>query len=161
MYTKLVDDVAAVLADPGKYYPDYDGRKVELAGLVWFQGWNDFVLQEYVAQYETNMVHLIHDVRSAWGVSELPFVVAETGNACAKNANSRGLATCAAQKAVTELPEFAGQAAYVRTRDYYFDRHDSPYDNATHHWRGNFQSFYLIGNDMGKAMLPLLEKGAD
>ena len=157
MYTKLVDDVAAVLADPAAYYPDYDGREVELAGLVWFQGWNDFVLTEYVDEYQDNMVNLVRDVRDAWDTSELPFVIAETGNACAARANPRGLATCAAQKAVTELAEFSGQAAYVRTRDYYFDRLDSPYDNATHHWRGNFQSYYLIGNDMGHAMLPLIK----
>ena len=35
----------------------------ELAGFVWFQGWNDMVNPAYVAEYAEHMANFIRDVR--------------------------------------------------------------------------------------------------
>src|SRR6056297_1858870 len=43
-YRLMLEQVRAVLADPASVYPDYDPEVgYELAGFVWFQGWNDMV----------------------------------------------------------------------------------------------------------------------
>jgi hypothetical protein len=46
-YKLMIDHVKKVLADPKRVYPDYDPKAgYELAGFVWFQGWNDMVARE-------------------------------------------------------------------------------------------------------------------
>ncbi len=40
----MIDHVKHVLADPKRVCPQYDpSQGYELAGFVWFQGWNDMV----------------------------------------------------------------------------------------------------------------------
>ena len=42
-YVKMVAEVREALANLKKDFPAYDGAQVELAGFVWYQGWNDGV----------------------------------------------------------------------------------------------------------------------
>jgi len=43
-YRLMIDHVKKVLADPKRVVPDYDAQAgYEIAGFVWFQGWNDMV----------------------------------------------------------------------------------------------------------------------
>lgn len=43
-YRFMIEHVKKVLADPGKYCPAYDPKQgYEIAGFVWFQGFNDLV----------------------------------------------------------------------------------------------------------------------
>ncbi len=66
-----------VLADPGKYHPDYDPKAgFELAGLVWFQGWNDLPNPAYGEQ----LVHFIQDFRKEVKSPELPVVCGLVGH---------------------------------------------------------------------------------
>ena len=46
---------------------------VELAGFVWFQGWNDLT-DDRAVEYEYNLQNFIHDVRHDLEVPNLPFV---------------------------------------------------------------------------------------
>ena len=41
-YTQMVATVNMVLGDLKKQFPGYDGGGCELAGFVWWHGWNDF-----------------------------------------------------------------------------------------------------------------------
>ena len=67
--------------------PHLKGKKLELAGFVRFQGWND----QYGAQdeYESNMKHFIHDVRKDLHSSKLPFVIGVMGQNGSKPAQRR------------------------------------------------------------------------
>ena len=49
-------------------FPQYDGRGYEVAGFVWFQGWNDMYggLQD---EYAKNMENFIRDIRKGLGLS--------------------------------------------------------------------------------------------
>ena len=53
------------------------GKTLEVAGFVWFQGWND----QYGGQdeYESNMKHFIEDVRKDLKSPKLPFVIGVMG----------------------------------------------------------------------------------
>jgi hypothetical protein len=69
--------IKKVLADPGKYHPDYDPEAgYELAGLVWFQGWNDMGNPAYGEQ----LVHFIKDFRKELKAPKLPVVCGLLGH---------------------------------------------------------------------------------
>ncbi|MAG92549.1 MAG: hypothetical protein CMJ48_02185 [Planctomycetaceae bacterium] len=66
-YTKMLQETRAALENLPQDFPDYDGRGWELAGFVWFQGWNDMFDAKARAEYEENLVNLIKDVRKDLG----------------------------------------------------------------------------------------------
>lgn len=51
----------------------------ELAGFIWFQGWNDMCNRHHLQQYTGNLIHLIHDVRRDLQTPKLPFIVGVLG----------------------------------------------------------------------------------
>jgi alpha-galactosidase len=88
-YRQTIDHVHAVLANIKSVYPDYDEKTgYELAGLVWFQGWNDMVdggtypRREDAGGYDaysTVLCHLIRDFRKDLTAPNLPFVIGVMG----------------------------------------------------------------------------------
>jgi alpha-galactosidase len=88
-YQLMVEHVKKVLADPKKVVPSYDaGVGYELAGFVWFQGWNDLVDGKAYPKrdqrggydlYSENMAHLIRDVRKDLDAPKMPFVIGVLG----------------------------------------------------------------------------------
>ncbi|MEZ6065542.1 MAG: sialate O-acetylesterase [Planctomycetaceae bacterium] len=62
-YREMLKGAYQTLADKDTMFPELAGREVELAGFVWFQGWNDMISEEYTAEYTANMVRFIRDVR--------------------------------------------------------------------------------------------------
>ena len=124
-YNLMIDHVKKVLADPGRVGPAYDPRQgFELAGFVWFQGWNDMCDSHTYpdgdaspagfAAYTELMAHFIRDVRRDLGAPDLPFVIGTIGvngdKATGRIANLR-----AAMAATADLEEFRGNVAAVDT----------------------------------------------
>jgi hypothetical protein len=60
-----------------------------------------------------------------------------------------------AKAAVAEYPEFKGNVAFVGTKAFWRPQEESPSGQA-YHWNSNAETYYLIGDAMGKAMLRLL-----
>ena len=108
-------------------------------------------------EYEQNLANFIRDVRKDLDAPNLPFVIAETGMSGHEETHPRALSLMAAQAAVAEHEEFQGNVAFVGTRDFYRPAEDSPSGQA-YHWNGNAETYYLIGEGMGQAMLALMEK---
>jgi len=152
-YTRMLQEVREVLGDLKKRFPAYDGRGYEIAGFVWFQGWNDMFDKAAAAQYEQNLAHLIRDVRKDLGVPALPVVIGETGNAGRMEVRR-------AQAAVARRAEFRGTVAFVKTGIFLRPAKESPNVGHGHHWFGNAESYFLIGNGMGEAMKKLLAAAA-
>lgn len=88
-YRLMLGHVRHVLADVKRVYPDYDPQQgYELAGFVWFQGWNDMVdggtypnrgQPGSYDQYTQVLTHLIRDVRKDLNAPKLPFVIGVMG----------------------------------------------------------------------------------
>ena len=77
-YAKMLAQIREALANLKRDFESYDGGGYELAGFVWYHGWNDGVdPQRAVPEYETNLVNLIHDLRRELSVPKLPFVIGE------------------------------------------------------------------------------------
>lgn len=76
-WQRAMAHIQKVLADPGKYHPDYDPKAgVELAGLIWFQGWNDLGNPAYGEQ----LVHFIEDIRKEVKAPGMPVVCGLLGH---------------------------------------------------------------------------------
>jgi hypothetical protein len=81
--------VKNVLAGIKRVYPDYDpAQGYELAGFVWFQGWNDMVDRDTYPQrdkpggyelYSRLMTQFIGDVRKDLSAPQMPFVIGVLG----------------------------------------------------------------------------------
>lgn len=153
-YLETVRLAKEVLADVGKVWPACAGRKAVLTGFGWHQGWNDRVNQAFNDEYEKNLAHFIRDIRREFDAPKLPFVIAETGQGGRDEVHPRALSLMRAQAAVAEYPEFRGNVAFVGTRDFWRPKESSP-SGQSYHWNGNAETFYLIGEAMGKAMLQL------
>jgi alpha-galactosidase len=155
----MLKHIKDVLANLKKEFPDYDGKGYEIAGFGWHQGWNDRVNQAFNDQYEKNLANFIRDVRKALGVKDMPFVIAETGMHGPEEKHPRALSLMRAQAAVAAYPEFKGNVAFAETKSFYRPPEVSP-SRQGYHWNSNAETYFLIGDAMGKAMLKLTEAGA-
>ncbi len=160
-YTKMISQVREALANLKTNFPTYDGRGYELAGFVWWHGWNDFCDPKMVPAYEQNLVNLIHDVRTDLKSPKLPVVIGDLTGGWLKNDKDfppAALAIRQAQKAAAEKLEFKGTIKLVETADFVRKPEDSPHPGHVHHEYGNAETYFLVGDALGKAMLSLMSK---
>ncbi len=145
-YKQMLEEVRAALEGLGE-------RPFEICGFVWMQGWNDMVSQEAVAEYEENLVHLVNDLRTEFDLPELAFVIGELGNGGAAEPGGNMHAFREAQKRAVGRLE---HASFVPTQTFARPKELSPNIGHGHHWFGNAESYFLIGDALGRAMLALL-----
>ncbi len=168
-YRATIDEVKGTLADLKKHFPDYAGQGHELAGFVWFQGWNDMIDPEYTAEYTTNLAHLIRDVRKDLSAPRLPVVVGQMGVEGAK-AGAGVKKFKDAQAAVLEAAEFKGNVAVVKTDVFWdteaeavfkkgwrehLDEWNKVGSDYPYHYLGSARTMVRIGRAFGEAMLEL------
>lgn len=136
-YRQMIQHVQAVLADLRAVVPDYDAKRgYEMAGFVWFQGWNDMVDGGVYPNrdkpggydaYSQVLTHFIRDVRKDLNAPKMPFVIGVLGvggpvseygpderRYAAVHQNFRD-----AMAAPAKLPEFQGNVAAVLTEKYW------------------------------------------
>jgi alpha-galactosidase len=167
-YRNMLAEVKDVMDHSGTMFPALKDKSLELAGFVWFQGWND----QYGAQdeYESNLKHLIHDVRKDLKSPKLPFVIGVMGQNGSKAATGAMLTIQKAQLAMNDVPEFKGNVKAIRT-DVLVDKaaeklYPSWQKNLEewkqtggdhgYHYLGSAIWFNRIGKAMGEAMLELM-----
>lgn len=155
-YTKMLEDIRASLANLKTEFPGYDGRGYELAGFVWYQGWNDGVdPKNAVPEYEENLVNLIKDIRKDLKVANLPVVIGELTGPWVE-APGAWATLRKAQAAAATRPEFKGNVLFVETHDFVRPAKESPNPSHGHHEFGNAETYFLVGDALGKGMVKLL-----
>ncbi|HEY7313562.1 MAG TPA: DUF6797 domain-containing protein [Gemmataceae bacterium] len=155
-YRKMIAEIGQALANLKKDFPKYDGRGYELAGFVWYQGWNDGVdSKNAVPEYEQNLVNLIKDVRKELKTPRLPFVIGELTGPWVKTPGTWATLR-KAQAAAAARPEFKGTVFFVETHDFVRKPEDSPNPGHGHHEFGNAETYFLVGDALGKGMKKLL-----
>ncbi len=122
-YRLMLDHVKSVLKDPKKVCPAYDAKDgYELAGFVWFQGWNDKAARGTYPNrdkpggydlYSTLMAHFIRDVRRDLSAPKMPFVIGVMGIGGVNNSKHNTFRQAMAAPAA--LPEFQGNVTAVMT----------------------------------------------
>jgi hypothetical protein len=132
-YRLMIEHVKKVLADPKRVCPAYDAKAgIEVAGFVWFQGWNDMVdrdvypdppkgtTQNRFANYSDLLATFIRDVRKDLNAPKVPFVIGVLG-VDGRNAKEDTQQFRAAMAAPASLPEFQGSVAAVQTAPFWSD----------------------------------------
>ena len=109
-----------------------------------------------VSEYEQNLANLIKDFRAEFRCPNLPVVIGELGNGGPK-ASDKMLAIRRAQASVPKRKEFLDSpVAFVSTTAFARPKELSPNVGHGHHWFGNAESYFLIGDALGKEMLRLV-----
>ena len=153
-FEKMIKEYKSGVANIATDFPDLAGKEIELTGFVWMQGWNDMVSEQGRAEYEENLVHLINDVRSELDAPDLPVVVGELGNGNDNNKNLISFRKSQA-RACYRYP-FIGNVGFVKTTKFKRTGAESPKPKQLHHWSCNAESYFLIGDALGKKMIQLL-----
>lgn len=130
-YRQMVEHVRFVLNDIQRVYPGYNqAGGYELAGFVWFQGFNDMVnrgvyplvdsqsVTPRFAKYTEWLGNFVRDVRKDLSASELPFVIGVMGVG-GKSPNEGNRDFRASQAAVADVREFKGNVLVVPTAPYW------------------------------------------
>lgn len=141
-YRNMLAEVDDVLKNYEALFPPLKGKKLELAGFVWFQGWND-QYNGYEKEYEANLKHLIHDVRRDLKSPKLPVVIAAMGQNGSKPATGPMLVIQTAQLAMNDVPEFQGNVKTIRT-DVLIDK---AAEELYPKWKERFEEWKLTGGD--------------
>jgi hypothetical protein len=142
-YRAMLEEVNGVLENPKSVYPAHLGQPLEIAGFIWFQGWNDMIHTDYTAEYASNLAHFIRDVRKDLNLPQLPFVVVQMG-VDGPNANAKAQTFKAAQAAAAQLPEFKGNVALVKSDVLWDMEADAVFRKG---WRENIDEWNKVGSD--------------
>ncbi len=157
-YSEMIGMVHQALDHISTEFPAYAGGGYELVGLGWHQGWNDRCSPPFVAEYETNMVNLIKDLRAEFHAPDMRVAIANTGMANAdSDPNASKLVTAQANAAdPARHPELAGTVTTVDTRPFDYGELMGVNEQG-YHWYFNGASYFNIGECMGMAMMRLLQ----
>jgi len=155
-YTLMVKGVRETLAKIDKVVPGYQGQGYEIVGFGWFQGHKDSGSTK--EEYEKHLVNLINDLRKEFKAPKMPAVVATVGFHGYRIVEGPWKGVWEAQMAVgdpKQHPEFAGTVASVDTRDFWREVEESPV-SQDYHYNRNAETYLLVGEAMGRAMVGLL-----
>lgn len=172
-YPLVIKAVRDSIAHLPEIVPGYDKEQgYEIVGFLWNQGISDMT-EKPAAEYEENLANLIKDIRKDLKAPAMKAVVAVTGNWGRDLAELREskktkeekdaaaapvLKVVEAQLAVARRPEFKGTVATAETRDFWRPRAEFGGRGIAVHWQANGESYWLIGEEMGKAMVELLKR---
>jgi hypothetical protein len=153
-YRLMVEGVRKTLNNLKDILPGYQGQGYEIAGFAWWQGHKDGGSSQ--EDYEKNLVNLINDVRAEFKVPKMPAVIATVGFG-GHDMDDKYLQILNAQMAVSDPkkhPEFAGNVASVDIRDFWREVDESPKGEG-HHYNRNAETYMLVGDSLGRAMVRL------
>ncbi|MCF7733780.1 MAG: hypothetical protein K9N23_18975, partial [Akkermansiaceae bacterium] len=150
-YTQMLAEFNEALADLPNLFPG-QSTEYEIAGFVWQQGWNDMVTAAAIPEYEQNLVNLVDDLRLEFNLPKLPVVIGELGNGGANGSADMMAFRLAQRNAAARLDN----TLFVETHDFARPPELSPNTTHGHHWYGNAESYFLIGNALGMEMTSLL-----
>lgn len=143
-YRNMMAEVKETEANFETLFPALKGKKLEMAGFFWFQGWND-QYNGAETEYESNMQHFIKDVRRDLDSPQLPFVIAMMGQNQSQEPKGAMKVIQDAQRAMQDVPDFKGNVKAVRTDVLVDKAAESLYPT----WKDNFEEWEKTGSDHG------------
>lgn len=157
-YHAMIQTVQEVTQNLASEFPNIGLADFEISGFAWFQGWNDGASEDYLAEYESNLYHLVQDVRNDLGNPNLPVVIANSGQGGFTQSNDlwvrsmQNIVSVAQETVGCNDTLYGGTVGFVETKKYYYDASVSPQD-AIHHFNNNALTYLQIGKDIGDEMI--------
>jgi hypothetical protein len=82
-YRAMVAEIRSTLDNLEKIIPNYKGQGYELAGMAWFQGWNDYCRWReapgITEEHPRTLAAMFSDLRMDLKAPEIPIVIGEMG----------------------------------------------------------------------------------
>ena len=157
-YNAMIQKVKEVTENLGTEFPAIGTTDFEISGFVWFQGWNDGASNSFLDEYESNLYHLVNDVRNDLDIPDLPVVIASSGQGGYEQINDpwvqsmQNIVSIAQQTVGCNDTLYSGKVGFVDTKPYYLNLSASPHD-AIYHFNNNALTFLNIGKAMGEEMI--------
>jgi len=117
-YRNMMKETQDTFENYETMFPALKGKKLELAGFVWFQGFNDQFSPAFRDNYKNNMIAFVNDVRKEYEVPKMPFVIGVMGTGVTKEGVDQN-AVSVAQREAAAAPEFKGNAISVESYPFY------------------------------------------
>ncbi|MEC8658178.1 MAG: sialate O-acetylesterase [Verrucomicrobiota bacterium] len=143
-YRMMNEAIAKVLANLKDNHPDYNPNiGHEMAGFVWFQGFNDQFSPEFRDNYKKNMIAFIKDIREEYQSPKMPFVIGVlgTGRTAEKVGENK---VSLSQREAANAPEFKGNVLAVES---YKDYSLFSYEVYERGWAKHFHEWVTVGSD--------------
>lgn len=172
-YRMMNEAIRDVLDNLDDNHPAYDAKaSYELAGFVWFQGFNDQFSPEFRDNYQANMISFIKDVRSEYKTPDMPFVIGVLGTGVtaekvAENAVSVGQREAAkspefnenvvAVESYTEYSQFSNEI-FKKGWPKHYHEWDTVGSDRPYHYLGSGAFFVRLGDSIARSMASLIEK---
>ncbi len=142
-YRAMMQEVQETFDNYETLFPALKGRSLQLAGFVWFQGFNDMFGDHAPGEYAANMERFINDVRKDLNAPHLPFVIGALGQNGSTPAQGAMLQVREAQLAMNDIPAFAGNVKAIRT-DVLADKEA---ERVFPGWQDHFEAWQKVGSD--------------
>ncbi len=172
-YRMMNEAIHKVLDNLADNHPDYDADAgYEIAGFVWFQGYNDQFSPEFRDNYKANMVSFIKDIRKEYKTPQMPFVIGVlgTGMTAEKVAENQ---VSLAQREAAKAPEFKDNVVSVESYTEYslfsnkifqkgwpahYHEWDTVGSDRPYHYLGSGAFFVRLGDSFANSMAELIAK---
>ncbi len=106
-----------VLKELKTHHPAYDAKVgYDIAGFVWFQGFNDQFSDEFRNNYRDNMIHFVKDVRKEYKTAKMPFVIGVLGTNMTKEGVDKNAVSVAQREAAAHRNSRATSPQWKVTR---------------------------------------------
>ena len=158
-YDRYTENIHKVLNNFDTLFPQFKDQGYEIAGFVWWQGHKDGGSAAHIAHYEQNLVRLIEAWRKEFNAPNAPWTIATVGFS-GHNMPEKYVKILKAQMAVADSqkhPELGNTVSTVDIRDFWRGKDVSPKPQG-YHYNRNAETYYLVGDALGRAMVDLKEQ---
>ncbi|MBK8955789.1 MAG: T9SS type A sorting domain-containing protein [Saprospiraceae bacterium] len=157
-YNHMIQKVKDVTQNLSSEFPEIKIKDFEIAGFAWFQGWNDGESDSFLKEYESNLDHLVNDVRKDLNKPNLPIVIASSGQGGYEPTNDswvqsmQNIVSVAQENVGCNDSLYGGGVGFVNSKPFYLSSSESPED-AIYHFNNNALTFLNVGKSMGDEMI--------
>ncbi len=172
-YRLMNESIRKVLGNLKENHPDYNSDAGhEIAGFVWFQGFNDQFSPDFRNNYKDNMIAFIKDIRKEYKVPNMPFVIGVLGTGVTAEKVGENQVSLG-QREAAKAPEFKGNVMSVESyKDYslfsnevyqkgwakHYHEWDTVGSDRPYHYLGSGGFFVRLGDSFASAMCEMIAK---
>jgi hypothetical protein len=142
-YRAMLAEVADTQNNYQTMFPALQGKKLELSGFVWFQGFNDMFGEYAPQEYDANMKQFIFDLRKDFNAPNLPVVIGALGQHGTSDPSENMKKVQTAQMAMNHVAEFKGNVKSIYTHTLV----DKEAERVFPGWKDHFEEWEKVGSD--------------